>query len=89
MSDRTVIRKIEASIDRKFPTTIEYGRIVTEGGDRYYLLHGESRHWDENLYVFTASEDAVKAMGRAACHLGLGLEVPREFENTLSAEVKF
>jgi hypothetical protein len=89
MSDRTVIRKIEVSIDRKFPTTIEYGKIVSEAGDRYYLLHGESRHWDENLFVFETPEHGLKAMGLAAANLGLGLEVPRLFDDSISSTVKF
>lgn len=89
MSGRTVIRKIEVSCDRKFPTTIEYGRIDFNGGERHYLLHTESRHWDENFFVFSHPELALKAMGLAACNLGLGLEVPRQFEGTVSTSVKF
>lgn len=85
MSDRKPIRKIEVSVDRKFPTTIEYGYV----DGKHYILHTESRHWDENFYTFTDPQDALKAYGHAACCLGLGLEIPRTFENASTTDAKF
>jgi len=87
MSDRKPIRKIEVSIDRKFPTTIEYGRIGVDGN--HYILHTESRHWEENFYTFSDPQAALKAYGYAACCLGLGLEVPRTFEDASTTDAKF
>lgn len=91
MSDRTVIRKVEISVDQPFPTTLEFGRINVAGTGEvlFYLLHTVSRHWDENLYVFETDVEAMTALVEATRHACLGIDIPREFAFQRSSVVKF
>jgi hypothetical protein len=92
MSERTMIRKIVVSGDRKFETNLEYGRVKTillTGEEWYYILHTENNHWEENLFVFKDPQVAMRAMSHAAGCLAQGLEVPRSFEGTAQVQLKF